>query len=150
MWGTADAGEKVTVTVGGQTGTATAGADGKWRVDLAALTASTTPTTMTVAGKNTLTFSDVLVGDVWICSGQSNMEFGLGMEYNAKDEIAKADLPLVHLFLVPHKTSLTPVADIDTVAQYPLAGHWAVCNAGECDQGGRVERLYGGGLFFWA
>ncbi len=98
VWGTADAGEKVTVTVGGETGTATADADGKWRVELAPLPANSTPVSMTVAGKNTLTFEDVLVGDVWICSGQSNMEFGINNEYNAKDEVPKANIPLLRLF----------------------------------------------------
>ena len=128
IWGTADAGEKVTVTVGSETGSATAGADGKWQVALAPLTTSTTPVKVTVAGKNTLTFSDVLVGDVWVCSGQSNMEFGLGMEYNAKDEIPKANVPLVHLFLVPKVNSLTPQADIAAAPkQYPLQAHWVVC-----------------------
>jgi sialate O-acetylesterase len=70
VWGTADAGEKVTVTVGTESASATADADGKWMVKLAPLPTGTAPVTMTVAGKNTLTFSDVLVGEVWVCSGQ--------------------------------------------------------------------------------
>jgi sialate O-acetylesterase len=127
VWGTATAGEKVTVTVGGTTGSATTGADGKWLVTLDPLKAGTAPVTMTIAGKNTLTYSDVLVGDVWICSGQSNMEFGLNSEWDAKDQIAQANLPLVHLFLVTHKTSLTPVTDtVPPMAPY-LAGEWVVC-----------------------
>ena len=127
VWGTADAGEKVTVTVGSETGTATAGADGKWALNLAPLPAGTTPVTVTIAGKNTVTFSDVLVGDVWLCSGQSNMEFGLGNEYNAKDEIPKADLPLVRLFLVPKTTSLAPLSDVSAAAPNTLQSKWVVC-----------------------
>src|SRR5262245_47710483 len=73
----ADAGEKITSTVGGETAETTADADGKWRVNLDPLPATATPTTMTVAGKNTLKFEDVLIGDVWFCSGQSNMGFAL-------------------------------------------------------------------------
>ena len=75
VWGTADAGEKVAVSVGDKTANATAGADGKWSVKLPPLSETTKPVTVTVAGKNTLTFNDVLVGDVWLCSGQSNMQF---------------------------------------------------------------------------
>jgi sialate O-acetylesterase len=128
VWGTADPGEKVSVTLGGESGSAVAGADGKWLVSLPPLPAGTTPLTMTVAGKNTLTFTDVLIGDVWICSGQSNMEFGLGNECHAKDEIPKANLPLVHLFLVPKKASLTPEADVSaSTPPNPLQGHWVVC-----------------------
>ncbi|HEX4140880.1 MAG TPA: sialate O-acetylesterase, partial [Candidatus Methylacidiphilales bacterium] len=128
VWGWADAGEKVTVTVGSETGSATAGADGKWLVTLSPLPAGTTPVTMTVAGKNSLTFTDVLVGDVWICSGQSNMEFGLGNAHDAREEIPKANVPLLRLFLVPHKTSLTPVADLDPLKPGPwLSGQWVVC-----------------------
>ena len=127
VWGTADAGEKVTVTVGSETGTATAGADGKWALNLAPLPAGTTTVTVTIAGKNTVTFSDVLVGDVWLCSGQSNMEFGLGNEYNAKDEIPKADLPLVRLFLVPKTTSLAPLSDVSAAAPNTLQSKWVVC-----------------------
>jgi sialate O-acetylesterase len=127
VWGTADAGEKVTVTVGNETGDATAGADGKWLVTLAPLPAGTAPVTMTVAGKNTIKFDDVLVGDVWLCSGQSNMEFGLGNEYNAAEEIPKANVPLLRLFLVAHKTSLTPLADISGVMPNAVQGHWVAC-----------------------
>jgi len=127
VWGTAEAGEKITVTVGSSTGTTVTSTDGKWMVKLKPLPTGTTPLTMTVAGKNTLTFQDVLVGDVWLCSGQSNMEFGLGNAHNAKDEIPKANFPLIRLFLVPHKTSLTPQNDIAEVPTDSLQGHWELC-----------------------
>src|ERR1700677_4006558 len=73
VWGTADPNEAVTVKVGGETASTTTGADGKWRVNLSPLPEKSVPVTLTVTGKNSLTFQDVLVGDVWICSGQSNM-----------------------------------------------------------------------------
>ena len=74
IWGTAAAGEKVTVTLNGQTQTATTGADGKWMVRLTDLKAGG-PYEMTIAGSNTITVKDVLVGEVWLGSGQSNMQF---------------------------------------------------------------------------
>ena len=73
VWGTADAGEQVTVSFAGQKLTATTDSDGRWLVRLQALETSNTGRTLTVTGSNTLTFEDVLVGEVWLCSGQSNM-----------------------------------------------------------------------------
>jgi sialate O-acetylesterase len=119
VWGKADAGEKVTVTVGGQTASATAGSDGKWLVKLPALPAGTAPLTVTVAGKNTLTFSDVLLGDVWLCSGQSNMEFPLAGAHNASTEMPKATNPQLRLFHVAHQPSLDPAEDV--------VGSWQLC-----------------------
>ncbi|MBN2584827.1 MAG: sialate O-acetylesterase, partial [Planctomycetes bacterium] len=72
VWGTADAGEKVAVSVAGVKAEATADAQGKWSVEVGPLAAGG-PHEMTVAGSNTLTVKDVLVGEVWVCSGQSNM-----------------------------------------------------------------------------
>src|SRR5450432_3899793 len=78
VWGTADAGEQVAVEFAGQKKSATAGADGKWRVDLDALIASADGRVFAVAGSKTahpLQLDDVLVGEVWLASGQSNMAF---------------------------------------------------------------------------
>jgi sialate O-acetylesterase len=127
VWGTADAGEKVTVTVGKESGSATAGADGKWMVKLKALAASAQPVTMTmtVAGKNSLKFEDVLVGEVWICSGQSNMEFdrggvkSFGGVADAATAVAQANDPQLRLFLVKKGLSLDPLAEV--------TGQWQVC-----------------------
>jgi len=119
VWGTADPGEKVTVTVGTESASATAGADGKWLVKLPALPPGTAALTVTVAGKNKLTFSDVLVGDVWVCSGQSNMEFGFGGAHNAATEGPKANDPQLRLFDVQRKTAMQPESDV--------VGSWQVC-----------------------
>jgi len=131
VWGTADAGEKVTVTVGTESAGVTADADGKWIVKLPPLPNGTAPTTLTVAGKNTLTFSDVLVGEVWLCTGQSNMEFNLSGAHNARDEVPKANDPQLRLFCVEHAPSIQPAAD---VARKPMDGSpnfiygtWMVC-----------------------
>src|SRR5436190_11064735 len=74
VWGWADANEAVTVTFAGQTGQATAGTDGKWSLKLNPLSTSATPQQMTVKGKNEIVLDDILVGEVWIGSGQSNMQ----------------------------------------------------------------------------
>jgi sialate O-acetylesterase len=108
VWGEAAAGEDVTVEFAGQTVRTTAGADGRWQVMLAPLAASVEPRMFTVRGENTLTFSDVLVGEVWFCSGQSNMEKPFGPRHGQKPtegsdaEITAADHPRLRLFQVPH------------------------------------------------
>jgi len=120
VWGTADAGEEVTITLGDAKATATTGADGKWSATLDSLKTSEKPSTMTVAGKNTVTFEDVLVGDVWVASGQSNMEFQLSRANTAGADIAKADLPEIRLFLLQRKVSWQPLSD--------CTGTWQVCS----------------------
>ena len=120
VWGTADPNEKVTVTLGSEKADTTADAGGHWMVKLAALPNGTPATTLTVAGKNTLTFNDVLVGDVWVCSGQSNMQFYASSAHNAATEIPKADDPQIRLFLVAQKSALEPQTDVQ--------GAWMVCS----------------------
>ncbi|WP_207492341.1 sialate O-acetylesterase [Aridibaculum aurantiacum] len=77
IWGKATAGENVTVTFGKQTKQTVADANGKWMVHLNAMPASATPASMTIASSNTITLNNILVGEVWLCSGQSNMEFSM-------------------------------------------------------------------------
>jgi sialate O-acetylesterase len=118
VWGWAAAGEKVTVTVGGETEQTTAGPDGKWRVDLPPFPDGTPAVTMTVKGNNTVTFTDVLIGDVWICSGQSNMEFPLDKATGGLDEARKANDSQLRLFQVARNHAFDPQSD--------LVGHWAL------------------------
>jgi sialate O-acetylesterase len=107
IWGEAAPGEAVTVEFAGQHKSATAMAAGQWRVELDPLPASAEPRTLTVRGRNTVTFADVLVGEVWLCSGQSNMEKPLGPRKgqkptnNYEEEIRQADYPRLRLFEVP-------------------------------------------------
>ncbi len=119
VWGWAAPGEVVTVSIDGQSKTAKADASGKWSLKLEKLTARE-PTTMTVKGSNTLTISDVLIGEVWLGSGQSNMQLNVGAVNNAAAEIAKANFPQIRLFTVERKTSPTP---LDT-----CAGKWVLCS----------------------
>ena len=92
VWGWAEPGEEVTVKIAGQSKTAKAGADGTWQVMLDPMPAGG-PHTLTVEGKNTVKFDDVLVGEVWICSGQSNMQWSVGATKDADLEIATAKYP---------------------------------------------------------
>jgi sialate O-acetylesterase len=100
IWGTADAGENVTVSFAGQTQAALPGPDGKWQVTLKPLPASNTARAMTVSGKNTITLDDVLVGEIWIVSGQSNMEFTLIQSADGEAAVAAVNAPDIRLFHV--------------------------------------------------
>jgi sialate O-acetylesterase len=123
VWGTADAGETVTVTLAGQSVSTTA-ADGKWSVRLDPLPAGG-PHVLTIEGRNRIELRDVLIGEVWICSGQSNMERELGLragQQPIKDweaEAAGADFPLIRHFRVNNQLSLDPQTRVD--------GEWVVC-----------------------
>jgi sialate O-acetylesterase len=113
IWGTADDGEAVTVSFAGQEKKATA-KDGRWQVVLDPLTASATPATLTVAGPaNTVTYGDVLVGEVWLASGQSNMQWSVKGSKDPEATIAGATDPLIRLITVPRKGAAEPQADID-------------------------------------
>jgi sialate O-acetylesterase len=104
VWGTAKDGEKVTVQFDGQSAT-TIAKDGKWMLRLN-LHKAGGPFTMTIAGENTITIKNVLVGEVWVCSGQSNMNTGLDKTANAATDIAAANYPKIRLFVVEKKTAL--------------------------------------------
>ena len=119
VWGTAGEGEKVTVTFAGQTAAMVAKA-GKWKVTLAALKASETPQTMTISGENKVEIKNVLVGEVWVCSGQSNMQFTLGKAANAATEIPTANYPKLRMFTVERKPAIQPQAEAN--------GSWQECS----------------------
>ena len=100
VWGWADADEKVTVRIADQEKTTQADGAGKWRVTLEKIPAGA-PQTLTVTGRNTLTVRDVLVGEVWLCSGQSNMGVPMSRTQNAEREIAAANDPQIRFVNVP-------------------------------------------------
>jgi sialate O-acetylesterase len=112
IFGKADPGEQVTVSFRGQEARATASALGRWEAWLPPMKPAVAAT-MTVKGNNTLTISDVLVGDVWVGSGQSNMQWAVQQTDNAEKEIASGSFPEIRLFYVPRKPSATPVDDVD-------------------------------------
>lgn len=124
IWGTADPGEKVTVQLGKQTVSATANENGKWMVKLNKLAAGG-PHTITIKGNNTVTISDVYLGEVWLCSGQSNMDMTVAREdrywcgvFNEKEEVAAANYPLIRVFDV----DFAPAATL----QEEVVGKWEV------------------------
>ena len=118
VWGTADAGETVTVTCGAISATAVAAADGTWKAELAPLPVGG-PYNLTVSGSSTIVLKDVLVGDVWLCSGQSNMAFGLSRAINHAQEVAQANHPKIRFFKVGSPAAEQP--------QSTCTGTWQIC-----------------------
>ncbi len=121
VWGWADPGERVRVTLGQSAPVeTTADAAGRWRVDLPARPASAQPVELVAEGRNRVVVRDVLVGEVWLCSGQSNMEFRLRTAATAREDIAAADFPHIrHL-----KVGRNP----RTTRQDEVPAAWAVCS----------------------
>jgi sialate O-acetylesterase len=111
VWGTADPGERVAVTLGTATRAATAGRDGTWRVELPAMAAGG-PYRLeaTGTGGTRAAADDVLIGDVWLCSGQSNMELPLSRALNSEAEISGAGDAQLRVLTVPKKTAAEPAA----------------------------------------
>ena len=129
IFGKADPGEAVSVTFRGQTAQTVTDTLGRWEVWLQPLDAGPAAE-MTIRGTNTITIADVLVGDVWVGSGQSNMQWAVRQSDNADAEIAAATFPQIRLFYVPRKPSPVPVEDVDA--------KWVVCSPET------VERVLGG------
>lgn len=116
IWGWADAGEDVSVTFGANTVTAKADGAGKWKVTLPAVATAGGPHEMTVKGKNEIKISNILVGEVWAGSGQSNMQWSVNSTMNAQEEIANAKFPKIRLFMIPLVPAGTPAENV--VAQW--------------------------------
>ena len=102
VWGWDAPGTKVTVTFAGQTKSATAEKDGRWEVKLDPVNANATPQVISIVGTTKRDIQDVLVGEVWMCSGQSNMGFQLNSDWNGDIEAAASDLPNLRLIKVPN------------------------------------------------
>ena len=123
IWGWAAAKEKITIQFKDQTKTTITGADGKWKIYLNKIAAGG-PYTLKVQGTNIITLKNILIGDIWVCSGQSNMEMtiaGWGQINNYKEEIAAANYPMIRHFEVPRVIAALPQEDIS-------AGEWKICN----------------------
>jgi sialate O-acetylesterase len=119
IWGWADPKEKITVQFNKQTKTAVTGKDGKWKLGLSPEAAGG-PYQLIVKGKNSVIFSNVLVGDVWICSGQSNMEWSVRNSDNAANEIAQGNFPTIRHIKIPNTIASDPQSDI-------TGGDWKTC-----------------------
>jgi sialate O-acetylesterase len=120
LWGRSDPGEKITITLAGRTGSQVADAQGHWSVHLPALAAGG-PFALTVTGKKRIVLKDVMIGEVWLASGQSNMAFALSGAAGAAEEIPKADYPQIRLFTVPKKIALSSQDDT-------LPATWQICS----------------------
>lgn len=125
VWGTADAGEAVTVTLGTQTKTATAASDGSWKLKLDPM-AEAGPLTMTVKGKNTVTLNDVYVGEVWQVAGQSNMDTRLSFYPTLSDSIKSANVPLMRYYTLrqPGESTTWLVVSPATAAKLSATGYF--------------------------
>jgi len=125
VWGTADEGEAISVDIAGQH-VSTVAKDGKWRVQLEPMPANSAAQTMIIRGKNTVAVKNILVGDVWVASGQSNMERQLGLRAGQKPienweaEVAAANYPSIREYYVPEHLAYSPKAD--------AGGQWRVCS----------------------
>ena len=120
IWGWADKNEPVSISLNGKTVKTKAGKDGKWTARLPQMEYGG-PYSLVIKGKkNLVEMTNVMVGEVWICSGQSNMSFALRSTKNAEEEIAGANYPNIRLFTVPSKVAQQPLADLEK-------GEWSVC-----------------------
>ncbi len=124
VWGTASPGVRITAVLAGVRVNTTADQNGKWMVQLPAMQAGG-PYQLSIYSDNnsdpSVRYSDVLIGDVWLASGQSNMEWQVQQAYDARNEIARADFPKIRFFNVEHDKELKPQTDI-------FSGKWKVCD----------------------
>ncbi len=111
VWGNADHGEAVKVEFAGQTHSIVTDGSGQWSVTLNPMNANAQPADLVVTGKNTITLKNVLVGEVWICSGQSNMQWTVKQAANAETEIAGANHPQIRMFNVERAPNLEEQGD---------------------------------------
>ncbi|HEX3084374.1 MAG TPA: sialate O-acetylesterase [Pyrinomonadaceae bacterium] len=120
IWGKADPGEPVTVRFGAQSKSTTASSDGEWLIRLDPMKANATPAAMTISGRNTIELKNILIGEVWLVAGQSNMQRLLSETADGEAATAAADHPLIRLFNVSRQVAFKH-------APPPLA-RWLACS----------------------
>jgi sialate O-acetylesterase len=135
VWGWASPGEKVTVTLDKTSISVKTGKDGKWQVKLPVMNYGG-PFTLSVKGKNLVTFENLMIGEVWVCSGQSNMEFQLMNANNAEAEIAASNHPNIRLFTVKRRISQTPQENLEE-------GEWVECSPATSPRFSAVAYFFG-------
>ncbi len=135
IWGWDTPGTDVTVKFAGQTKTAKAGADGKWTVKLDAVPANAKPATIAIQGTTAKELKNVLVGEVWVCSGQSNMQWTVSGSWDADLEIATAKYPNIRLISVPQVGTQEPQTD--------FKGQWQECSPATVGPFSAVGYFYG-------
>ena len=128
VWGSANPGEKIQIQLNGKTYYCTTDKTGCWRVKMDNLKPGG-PFEMTVTGtENKLIIHNVLIGEVWLASGQSNMEFGIQTELNGQKAIQEATDSFIRFFYVPMAASLEEKKEIDPVSSVSLNAKWVVCS----------------------
>jgi sialate O-acetylesterase len=125
VWGWADANESITVTLADNTVQTTANSKGEWKVKMPPMKAGG-PFELTVKGKNSVRLTDILIGEVWICSGQSNMEWYLISVKNSQQEVAEANYPQIRIFKVNKQTSGLPLTEF--MSRQCWMDTWRICN----------------------
>lgn len=138
VWGKGTPGEAVTVTLEKSSAQTVVGDDGKWKTVLNLKDAGPGPYELVVQGKNTLTVRDVLVGEVWFCSGQSNMDFPLGSFPVAKTEVPNSANPNLRQFLVKRMPSADPLDDVE--------GEWMAASPATAGKFSAVAYFFGKNL----
>ena len=144
VWGTAAPGEKIRVEIAGQSFSTTASFGGEWKIEILPMKAGG-PHTMTISGRNKIVLTNILVGEVWICGGQSNMEFPLGPQAGEKpitdwqQEAASANYPAIRQFYVPHVKEFAPAKTVN--------GNWSVCSPKTVTNFTAVGYFFGRDLF---
>lgn len=148
VWGTASEGEKISVEFNGQI-VNTVAKNGKWMVQLKPMKANNTALSMVIKGENTVTISNILIGEVWLCSGQSNMGFPLRSvralgAYPKVEEVLKdaQNYPLIRQFSIPLKKSVTTPDKVDDVN-----GKWNVCDSIAAKNFSAVAYFFGKELY---
>ncbi len=141
IWGWADSGEKVTIEIGGHIAETITGTNGKWKLYLGPLD-SGGPFELKISGKNTIVIKNVLVGDIWVCSGQSNMAMEVQRCQNAKQEISSANYPWIRHFQVKRTKAIEPFDDVSSVDKKSRLNKWEVCDSLT------VKHFTGVGYFF--
>ncbi len=139
VWGWANKGERIEISFNNITIRTKTDNNGKWSVKLPAQEYGG-PYTLTVKGKNTVVFDNILIGEVWVCSGQSNMEWQVANSVNAENEIAAANFPKIRLFTVPKTVAQFPNEDISS-------GEWVECSPETVGNFSAVGYFFGRDIF---
>ena len=136
VWGWSTPGDKITVTFAGKTATTTAGEDRSWKVTLPAMEASSQPATMTIEGQDgKIALENILIGDVWVLGGQSNMQWGIGATNEGNLEVVSANFPNIRMLTIPKIFGPELKTNFPRAEQFSLitgedeyAGDWQVCS----------------------
>ncbi len=152
VWGIASPGEAVTITLGKETLRTVADPAGHWLVRLAARQATDQPATLVITASNTLSVGDILIGEVWICSGQSNMHWPLRLAANGEKEVNSAQLPNLRLLNLrgspyPSGREFSPQDRENSVPRKYQTGGWAVCTPQTIPEFSAVAFFFGRELY---